>query len=288
VLYVDSTHVYYTSSNVQLFREPKTDLSGTGTSLVGSNYYSNYSVVGGTLYWNVTPTIYYCTAGNCSSTQNTATTEGNVIANVGANTSHVAVWYTSNTNSSCSSASFCLDWLNADSSIYTQYSDSYIPSTSGGSETYTSFTTAGNLVYWIANEYNSASAFVKGTLFSASTSRAQLAGGLSENMTILDVNDASVILSDASGNLFRVPLPLGLGTQSPQSIGVTGVAAVEDAGNLYWIDSQGTVYQCTSSSCASTTVVRANGQASAARMRQDSTTLYWGRANPSQVMKMAK
>jgi len=119
-------------------------------------------------------------------------------------------------------------------------------------------------VYGIASDYSATSALVKASFFSvesAGLDRAQLAGGLTEGSKIVDVNASSVILADATSNLYRVPLPLGLGSQPPQSLGVTGAAATEGAGKLYWIDPQGTLYSCTLSNCASTTTVRANGQA---------------------------
>jgi len=146
-------------------------------------------------------------------------------------------------------------------------------------------------VYGIASDYSATSAFVKASLFSvnsAGLARAQLAGGLAEGTTIVDVNASSVILADAAYNLYRVPLPLGLGSQSPQSLAVTGAAATEDAGKLYWIDTQGTLSSCTLSNCTATTTVRANGQSLSDRILQDSTALYWGRANPPEVMRLAK
>lgn len=238
------------------------------------------------MYWNRNTEVFYCNPANCSGTETDFGSVGSLVVNSSPSTQRVA-----SLNFSCQwSSSFCIDWLNADLSVYQEYEDLYQPP-SGGSSTYTSFIGAGTLVYWIAADYDAASTFVKASLFSADSTglnRAQLAGGLAEHSTIVDVNDVSVILADASYNLYRVSLPLGLGSQSPQSMGVTGVAATEDASNLYWIDSQGTVYSCTKSSCTGTTSVRANGQSNADRILQDSAAVYWGRANPSEVMRLAK
>jgi hypothetical protein len=148
-------------------------------------------------------------------------------------------------------------------------------------------------VYWIERDYDSTGAFITASLLDVddvSASKAQLAGKLGETLAIIDANDQSVLLRDTStSDLYRVPVPLGFGSQASQSLGVTGQAATEDANRLYWIDSQGTLYSCTSSNCVSTTKVLANGQGQlVTRLIQDETSLYWGRTSPSEVMRLAK
>ncbi len=282
VFYVDSSYVYYVSASMLAEREPKTDTSGTGTQLAGSAYYSNYTVVGNSMFYNCSGAICYCSGTVCSGTP--IDIEGSPILNVGTGTQLVPVQ-----NTNCTSASFCIEFLKADGSLSVEYVDSYIPA-SGSSSTFTSFIAAENYVYWIASDFSATSAFITASLFragSAGLARAQLAGNLTADTTILNVNGVSVLLADAAGNLLRVALPLGVGAQAPQSLGVKGVSAIEDASKIYWIDSQGTVNSCTASSCASSQAVIANGQTSAGRILQDSASLYWGRAN-SQVMRLAK
>jgi hypothetical protein len=286
MLYVDSAYVYYESAGVSRYRERKTDSSGSGSEVATGGTLAHFSVVGGTLYWNQFNTaVFHCDPANCTGAQANSVS-GQVVFNASTGTQSVAV-----VNFSCQySSSFCIDWLDANYSSSAEYDDLYQPPTGGRTDS-ASFTATGSLVYGIASDYNAASAFVKGSLFSvnsAGLARAQLAGGLTEGSRIVDVNASSVLIADTADNIYRVPLPLGLGSQPPQSIGVTGAAATEDAGKLYWIDTQGTLYSCTLSSCASTTTVRANGQVLSDRILQDSTALYWGRANPPEVMRLAK
>jgi len=123
--------------------------------------------------------------------------------------------------------------------------------------------------------------------------RAQLAGAVTTAaITILDANAQSVLLSDMfdSKTLYRVPLPIGLGSGAPTML-VSGTAAnvaTEDASNVYWIDSGGTLYKCSAANCAGTKIIITNGQQVIGRLFQDATYLYWGTASPSQIVRVAK
>ena len=108
----------------------------------------------------------------------------------------------------------------------------------------------------------------------------------------MDVNAQSVILMNtATNNLYRVPLPGGLGTGSPQQItGATGTGAVtEDASGIYWIDTSGVLSKCAAPACTGGTVKASNvAMASVGGgLFQDSTALYWV-SSQGQLLRLAK
>jgi hypothetical protein len=89
-----------------------------------------------------------------------------------------------------------------------------------------------------------------------------------------------MILEDNTvSNLYRVPLPAGVGSGSPPLLaGVPVTSAItEDDSGLYWVDSSGGVYVCTTPpSCTSRTTLATGLQPiSNAKLYQDTTALYW-------------
>jgi hypothetical protein len=185
---------------------------------------------------------------------------------------------------------------------YSEYTSGTLPADTVFS--FTSFFAGGDSVYWV-RQLTDTSGNVLGTtgLYTASVSsgsRAQLAGGATlGTMTIVDASSQSLLLKDNAGNIYRIPLPLGLGTSAPTKIttvvmtSTTGYfqGIVEDANGIYWLDGEGTVYRCSASNCEGTKSVLANGQvASGAGIGfiQDATALYWGITDTDRIMRLAK
>jgi hypothetical protein len=167
--------------------------------------------------------------------------------------------------------------------------------------TWSSFQAYGNNVYWIRRLYDASSALVDASVYSvsmSSTTSVHLAGSLGDDMYLCDVNEKSILIVDAS-NLYRIPLPVGLGSQAPQKLvtlatssgGYYTLGATEDASGVYWLDNDGSLYRCTpSSSTGACTDVKilASGQAQCSYLYQDATALYWGSGSTNQVMRLAK
>lgn len=79
--------------------------------------------------------------------------------------------------------------------------------------------------------------------------------------------------------LYRVPLPIGLGTSAPTPLLPTATIAAaitEDASYVYWIDSVGGLYKCAASNRAGTKTIVTSGQQVTGHLFQDATYLYWG------------
>lgn len=106
---------------------------------------------------------------------------------------------------------------------------------------------------------------------------------------MFSVNEKSVLLRDLNSHqIYRVPLPLGLGNNLPTALGFVAATATEDATGLYWIDDSGTFSTCQVANCAGTTRILAVGQSDAKGLIQDGSALYWGISTPMQLMRLAK
>jgi len=132
----------------------------------------------------------------------------------------------------------------------------------------------GNSVYWIKDN-----ATLYGTSGFPVPTSSVLASSLNGEFQI-ETNGKSMILEDnTQSNLYRVPLPAGVGSGSPPllaGVPVTSAITEDDAG-LYWVDSSGGVYVCTTPpSCTSRTTLATGLQPiSNAKLYQDTTALYW-------------
>jgi hypothetical protein len=149
----------------------------------------------------------------------------------------------------------------------------------------------GDNVYWVQSISAANGTFKSAGLFvtsAATPSRGQLAK-LSSSTYILSVNEASVLLLDVNTKqVYRVPLPLGLGNNQPTPLGIVASTATEDAAGLYWIDDNGTLSTCQVANCAATTRILAIGQTEPRGLIRDEVALYWGRSTPNQIMRLAK
>ena len=118
----------------------------------------------------------------------------------------------------------------------------------------------------------------------------QLAGGLTQTMQIVDANSQSILLADSNANnsLYRVPLPSGLSTGSPQLLNGAYGTGTEDANYVYWND-LGTIYKCKPANCANTSsYYRIPQQSATGPLYQDDSALYWGTTSPNQIVKLPK
>jgi hypothetical protein len=196
--------------------------------------------------------------------------------------------------------SMTITWYSMSGTPIVVYSDG-VPQ-AGQTGLWTSVRAFGNSVYWIRQLYDSTSTLVDASVYSISTAtltETQLAGSLTSNTTVLvDVNAKSILLLDYPySKLYRIPLPIGLGSQSPQqltSLNTSGTyypAATEDESGAYWVDTDGSLYRCTPSSstgaCTNTKLL-ASGQANAGILYQNASALYWGNGSKNQIMRLAK
>jgi hypothetical protein len=159
--------------------------------------------------------------------------------------------------------------------------------------------------FWTQNNTdgsgNPISISLYGSVGFSSTIPAQLAGSLTQTSKIVDANSKSILIHDTSSNhLYRVPLPEGLGIQSPQQI-ITSTAttvATEDASGIYWMSTTGSMYKCIAPNCSSSTLIAANqGMGnhlfgldmafSNNGLYQDDVAIYWINSQ-GQLVRLAK
>ena len=290
---IDSQYLYYelpSNASYAAGRVGKLSTNSAGSTV--SDYVSYGSYVGpvaSQLFWTSWPpmsstsSVYECNVDVCTTPSSTwLPSVRNIVGPRSIPVSYIA------TVDTCASGT-CITWWNTDATAVNTYT---YTSTQGDSS---SMMAAENYVYWIGKTLDSGGNFVSASLFavdSTTLARAQLAGNIGPNVTLVDADTQSVLLYDqTSTNLLRVPLPLGLGSAAPQTmVPISGgtVTATEDATALYWIDGQGTLSSCVPPNCVSTTIVLANAQNNALRMLQDTTALYWGRSNPTSIVRFAK
>lgn len=295
---LDEKYIYYEENgsgySTSFYRTNKNGLAGNG-ELLASDQITSFALTNEKLFWVSGRTLTWsgqneypiraCSPDSCSSTNAVwKTTSAQVVSSTTITTKHILTvdW-------GCS-ANWCVTWWGTDGSLFASYTD-YFKGTVDDVVTYTNPSAYGENVYWIQRVSDSSGTLTSSELFSSSAtapSRAKLAN-LSNSLYVLSVTEKSVLLRD-SGTLqvFRVPLPLGLGNNSPIATGFTAVTATEDATAIYWIDASGTFSTCQVANCAGSTRILAVGQSDASGLIQDSFALYWGRSTPGQLMRLAK
>ena len=161
---------------------------------------------------------------------------------------------------------------------------------------YTTPFSFGNAVYWLRTIYNSDGVTVlESGLYSVSETSPYLMA-LSDYLyvdtyAVVDVNAVSVLLTGPAG-LYRVALPGDASALPPFLIGLGAAhvyGATEDANGVYWLQSDGSLFECSASNCAGTKKALATGQtaeSSIYNLYQDTTALYW--SNGSKIMRLAK
>ncbi len=176
--------------------------------------------------------------------------------------------------------------LNSTTAVQT-FTDSIPPTWSYG----TPFA-SGDAVYFLRTLYQTDGSVDDSVLYSVSESSPNLlalSGYLYvDTYAIVDVNAVSVLLTGPAG-LYRVALPGDAAAVPPSLIDLGGASlngATEDAGGVYWLQSDGSLFKCSPSSCAGTKKALATGQVSQNGLYQDATALYW--SNGAKIMRLAK
>jgi hypothetical protein len=303
---LDSTSVYFAQHDSEadtgdVLRVAKDALRGTASPIVSGLPNPEFvGVVGPKLLWNYWDSASYsrrgasCETADCVASISYAfATDGKLIQFNTPSSQNVALYALDS-----AASSMTVTWYSINTTTFSKtasYSGPYDP----GSSAY-SFFALGDTVYWIVwpadGDVGAPAGWLYGKSASSETQKAfKLASGLSFYTFILDANPQSVFLIDiVTRLLYRVPLPLGLGTKSPQLLAPSGTktritAATEDANAVYWFDSDGTLYRCAWADCFNSQTVLANGQRlSASRILQDASALYWGTDSPPQIMRLAK
>jgi len=290
VLGVDSQTLYFATydspPNSTAFSVSKTALNGTASSISGlTNGFAG--VIGNKLfYYGFQGSEGSCTIGACSTTENPLPSPQRIVSFKSPSPQYYSEYDLSSTTT------FSISWYATDNTPNATYSQP-----TDGITSYPSFFSNGDNVYWISYFTDTGGIFHSLGVYTASrtnAAQAQLAGSLTQNMSLVDANQYSLLISDTdAGTLSRVPLPLGLGTSPPQLIvtlplAASLTAATEDAGGIYWMDGAGTLSRCTASNCSGTKKVLAIGQSQSSSLYQDTGALYWGRGGPNQVMRLAK
>jgi len=298
----DSQYLYYTlpsstaTSAFDAYRVLKTSQLADGTII-----YANYdplnvpfAVISPTLFiYDAVGATYKVTIGNTT----TKTPLGNPDPGIHfAQIGSMGARYYAQDNSDKSST-MSISWYDPSSNaLVATYSESTTGIAPAGTNLqFSTYFLGGDSVYWIRGVYDSNSNAAQDNcgLFTASPTKStptQLAGSSAVGtMSIIDVNDKSVLLRDTNNYLYRVPLPAGLGMNLPDGTSADAYSAVEDASYLYWISSSGAISRCAGANCQATPVQlvsAANGGQSA--LYQDANAIYWIRSSPQQLMRLAK
>jgi hypothetical protein len=284
---VDGSYVYYSNCTgfytCDITRVDKTAVNGTG-SVIKSDLAPAFGVIGNTFFLarSAQPS-YLCTlGGTCDASSATWLPSGYFSA-----FKSPSPKYHSSFDLSGSSAT--ISWYTTSNTLVTAFSFAYQASGADG------FAAYGDSVYWIQDNIDSlgnpAGRVLYGTSGFPNPTVSQLAS-LAENMKLVEVNAQSVILiNSSSNNLYRVPLPAGLGTGSPQQIaGPTGTRAVTEDGNgIYWIDSAGVLRRCAAPTCTNPVQLATNVAmiATGRGLFQDAVALYWV-SSQGQLLRLAK
>jgi hypothetical protein len=293
---VDASNVYYNNCtgyyDCNPRRIPLSTVGGSGTSLTSLNA-SGYGVSGTTLFlFQNQVASFLCTIGQtCQVNSSTHVPDG-----MGAGFKAPPTYYASSVwgNNSTEVTS----WYSTTNATFTQYSTSYAWSHDCGGGTQ-SFVSAGSYLYWTCGDGNGSYAIwrTNGTIPASATSK--ITGAFTFNPNILDVNAVSLLYrDDNTNNLYRVPVPGGLGNSAPQLVvsGTVTKYATEDANYIYWIDTLGNLNRCSASSCSTTTTVMTTGQTLGnyftgnnlwSVLYQDASYLYWINGS-GQLLKLGK
>lgn len=303
VRFMDETNVYYRqeaedgSPNFTIYRVGKDSVSGTGASIMSYTCGEVIARAGTSIFYNTYPcsmhapmttpiTMYSCSADDGSAPASAAKTARVV-------PSEVRTDYLATIDLACD-ATVCVNWWSDSGASISTYRDTGwmpadLPSALRGSFDSLAFGTG---VYWVQELFGSNQISIGMSLLyvdRTTLNRAQLAGQIPSRVSMLSVNATSVLFDYTdTHDLYRVPLPLGLGNNPPQPVGIVARDAVEDSQWLYSVDQVGSVSRCSPQNCAATQQVIAIGQPSAYRLLMDDKALYWGRSNPDSVMRLAK
>jgi hypothetical protein len=294
---VDSSSVYYavpdpTGYISYAYASGKTSTVNSGAEIdsVGAPFY--LGLIGSQLFFGDHYNTYMCTFSSAATTQcNTLATTvpgtglGNGILVNFKNTQQQ--YYVTNDTYTATYPTFTWYWISNNTEAQS-FGDS-ISAPSWSDITPFSFDDA---VYWLRALYDGSGTVTEVKLYAASVSKPTLTA-LSDNMAVdtyrvVDANTVSVLLA-GPGGIYRVALPGNAATAPPllASLGSSSlVGATEDAGGVYWMQSDGTLFKCTAATCSTSKKSLATGQTPIGDLYQDATALYW--SNGNQIMRIAK
>jgi len=299
---LDSSFLYYqveipptqpgNYSSADAYQVNKTALgSGGSRVLVGASYQAYEGIIGTKMF----TTVYYdqstCDIGSCAATMARLPGSGGRMSLIpfrSPSPQYFAVF-----DALAASSSLSFTWYTTANAVVNTYSESF----EGTSATYSypSIIAFGDFVYWLRSKSDGATTDT--SLFTVSVSNltpAYLASSVSSSMQIIDANAHSLLLLDGAGSIYRVPLPTGLGVNSPQPVttlssNISGIAyATEDTAGVFFFDPDGTLYHCDPLNCNATRSILANAQSPTGPIYQDASALYWANSTPFAVMRLAK
>jgi len=293
---LDDSNLYYQQAGgtavgiSSAWRISKEATDGTGTSLITGLAYATYhGPIGGTLFWTITPYMSSTTTGYLCDASNCVVPTSGWKSSIGFTFNYHSIVPTHYATLEPPSTATLIQWWDNSGFAIRDF-----PVTDAVNSPH-SIMAAGDYYYWLGKNLDAQNNFVSASLYCVKYSTggmAQLAGGMTASTEIVDANEQSVLLFDpGSGNLLRVPLPLGLGNNAPialTNVGNERPSATEDSNFVYWIDSQGTMAKCSAANCAPTSVIVANAQNSASPLFQDSRALYWSHSGPDAIERLAK
>ena len=295
---IDSTYVYYQAQDstgfVNAYRIDKRTVNGSNSPPLYVGTYSNNfpGVIGSTLFSSDRGGCGMCNIGSCSTLGATPGT-GDIIP-----FKNPAPRYFAQYDDLVNRTSFT--WYSTTKVSEAHYSE--IPPYTASSWEYPSYFAFGDVVYWIRTLFDAGYNPTDVSLYSVGVSNTTQSSHLAGSMTplagvvIVDVNAQSVLLDSGTGELLRVPLPGGKGGAAPDVLvtlsatPATLEGAVEDATGVYWIEGDGTMYQCSAANCTTSKKnlalgLNCNGYLF---LDQDTSALYWGDIGTHQVMRLVK
>jgi hypothetical protein len=298
VIGVDDSNVYYytfdpTGSNA--FQVSKGASGGSGLLVDNQNTGGTYyiGVIGGKLFSGNRGSYYMCDFSSADATHCAATMVSVPGAGGGAgnlvpfkSTSQQTIAVLNTTDSSYAS----ITWYST--TTYTQV-QSFGENVFSGAYSYDSPFAFGDTVYWMRLLYDASFTLTDAMLYSTSVTKPSLTA-FSDNVAVdtyqvIDANTMSVLISGPNNGLYRVALPGNAAAIPPLLIGLGSysvLAATEDTNAVYWMQSNGNLFSCSSSNCGGTKKALAAGQTLTGDLYQDTSALYW--SNGGQIMRLAK
>ena len=284
---VDASYVYYNNCSAIYTCTPlRIPLGGgTGTALTSISA-SGIGVIGNTLllFQSQIPS-FFCDIGSaCASTASTRFADGIYASFKSPSPSYLAITSSSNPTTEITT------WYTTSNSAQATYYWSY------AGNGLSNFAAVDSSVYFSVTDTNGSTNSVWRTVGFPPSTTLQLAGGMTLNQVIVDANSKSLVYQDANTkNLYRVPLPGGMGTAAPQNITAANATkfVTEDANGIYWIDSTGNLSRCLAPTCTGNMVMTtgqilgSTANSTLGALYQDASYLYWINGF-GQLMKLAK
>jgi hypothetical protein len=286
---VDANYVYYNNCSSSYTCTPlRIPLAGGTATTLASLSASGIGVIGNTLLlFQNQVASFVCDIGTtCAATNATRFADGMFAGFKSPSPPYFSVTNYVNTGTEITT------WYTTSNTAQSTYNWSYAGAGVGH------FAQVGTAVYFAIAAAGGGPYAIWGTVGFPPSKTLQLTGAVTFIPVIADANSRSLILLDSNANnLYRVPLPGGMGTAAPQSLGTANATkfVTEDANGIYWFDSTGNVNRCLAPNCTGNTVIAtgqlqgnyfsANGDLGP--LYQDTNYLYWINGF-NQLVKLAK